>query len=378
MATPLRVLILEDRPEDAELMVRQLHRAGFEPQSVRVETEAAFRAALGPDLGLILVDYSLPQFDALRALALLREREVDIPCIVVTATIGEEAAVECIKQGAVDYILKDRMGRLGPAVANALEQRRLRQEHLQTEQTLRQKSSELAAMTEQLWQMAKLATMGELAASIAHELNNPLATVSLHLEALLAAPGADQQALKCIGEEVGRMTRLVADLLQSSRRRQAQIASVDLCLEMDRTLEAIAFHLRNRGISVVREYACEVPLVPADPQQVRQVLLNLFANASDAMPQGGTLTLRASPAPGGCTFEIGDDGVGIAPEDLPRVMEPFFTTKAEGKGTGLGLAICRRAMQEHGGTISLESQLGRGTTVRLFLPVAGDDHPSAK
>jgi signal transduction histidine kinase len=117
-----------------------------------------------------------------------------------------------------------------------------------------------------------------------------------------------------------------------------------------------------------------VPLIPADHQQLRQVFLNLLTNASDAMPQGGTLTLRVA---GGAldtgtpavVLEFADTGLGIAPEHLPKVMEPFFTTKAEGKGTGLGLAICKRIVQEHHGTFSLASAVGKGTTVRIALPL---------
>ncbi len=120
MSVPLRVLILEDRPADAELMLHELRRAGFEPHWQRVETEADYLAHLHADLDVILADYALPQFNALRALALLQEHDLDIPCIVVTGAVSEEAAVECMKQGAADYLLKDRLARLGSAVAQRL------------------------------------------------------------------------------------------------------------------------------------------------------------------------------------------------------------------------------------------------------------------
>ncbi|HEY7492209.1 MAG TPA: ATP-binding protein [Candidatus Tectomicrobia bacterium] len=377
MSVPLRVLILEDRPADAELMLYELRRVGFEPHWQRVETEADYVTHLHADLDVILADYSLGQFDALQALALLREHNFDIPCIVVTGAVSEEAAVECMKQGAADYLLKDRLARLGPAVTHALEQKRLRDDRQRAEAALRAKDEELQTMSQQLWQAAKLATMGELAASLAHELNNPLATVSLRLEALLARTPVDapqRHALDVIVQEVERMATLVANLLEFSRRSQPEISSLDVREELDTALALIHYHLRNHRIVVMQEFAPEVPLIHADRQQLRQLFLNLLTNASDAMPQGGALTLRvaAGTTPTGrpvVRVEVSDTGCGIAPEHLPQVMEPFFTTKAEGKGTGLGLPICRRIVQEHRGTLELTSIVGQGTTVHLQLPI---------
>jgi DNA-binding NtrC family response regulator len=137
MATPLSVLILEDRPDDAELMLHALRRAGFAPAWRRVQTDADYLTQLHADLDVILADYSLPQFDALRALQLLQERGLDIPFIIVSGTIGEELAVVAMKQGATDYLLKDRLARLGQAVVQALEQRQLREAKRQAEEKYR-------------------------------------------------------------------------------------------------------------------------------------------------------------------------------------------------------------------------------------------------
>jgi signal transduction histidine kinase len=228
-------------------------------------------------------------------------------------------------------------------------------------------------MSQQLWQAAKLATMGELAASIAHELNNPLATVSLRVEVLLGQmpPDAPQRrALEVVEQEVERMGQLVANLLQFTRRGQQQISTLDVREEIERTLELIHYHLRHRQIAAVCQFAPDVPMVQADRQQLRQLFLNLFTNASDAMPQGGTLTLQVRTDPPSQQLEIAisDTGMGIAAEDLPRVMEPFFTTKSEGRGTGLGLPICRRIVQEHQGDLNIVSTVHQGTTVFITLP----------
>ena len=250
------------------------------------------------------------------------------------------------------------------------------EERQRAEEALRRKDEELRTISQQLWQAAKLATMGELAASIAHELNNPLATVSLRVESLLAQIVEDdpkRRGLTVIEQEVERMGNLVSNLLQFSRRGQAQISSIDVREELENTLALIYYHLRNHRITVVQQFASDVPMLHADRQQLRQVFLNLLTNASDAMPQGGTLTLGVTPGqlePGvpAVSITFTDTGIGIAPEDISRVMDPFFTTKEEGKGTGLGLAICRRIMQEHHGTIEVSSTVGQGTTIRLTLP----------
>jgi PAS domain S-box-containing protein len=245
---------------------------------------------------------------------------------------------------------------------------------------LQAKNEEVKVMTQQLWQAAKLATVGELAASIAHELNNPLSTVSLRVESLLGQTAADdprRRHLEIIEHEVERMGNLVANVLQFSRRGQRQLSSVDVAEELVKSLELVGHHLRNRRIEVVQAFHPSVPIIQADRQQLRQVFLNLLTNASDAMPGGGTLTLRTTMdtlASGKrvVVIEFADTGVGIPRETLPKVMEPFFTTKEEGKGTGLGLAICRRAVHEHQGTIQILSEVGNGTTVRIALPVGSD------
>jgi signal transduction histidine kinase len=231
---------------------------------------------------------------------------------------------------------------------------------------------EVKIMTQQLWQAEKLATMGELASSIAHELNNPLATVSLRVESLIAQTTGDdprRRELEIIGQEVERMGNLVTNLLQFSRRSQQQISTVNVCDEIEKTLELVHYHLRKHNIAVVREFKPEGPLIHADRQQLRQLFLNLFTNASDAMPEGGTLTIRVTKRPEEkqICIEIADTGVGIPPEILPKVLEPFYTTKPEGKGTGLGLPICRRITEGHGGTLNITSEGGPGNGTRIFI-----------
>ena len=172
------------------------------------------------------------------------------------------------------------------------------------------------------------------------------------------------------------MGKLVSNLLHFSRAGRDQVSTVDVPAEVEKTIELTEPHMRRKGITVGHEFHRDVPDIYADRQQLRQLLLNLFTNAADAMARGGRLTTRVRPSelPGGpaVVVEVADTGIGIAADVLPCIFDPFFTTKEEGKGTGLGLAICKRIVDQHQGTLKVESAVGFGTTVRVTLPVRPD------
>jgi PAS domain S-box-containing protein len=281
-----------------------------------------------------------------------------------TYLAGESRVIQCnIRDNTEHMLAEEDLRQTNQSLKGALAE-------LQT------RTHELESMTQQLWQASKLATMGELAASVAHELNNPLATISLRAELLigqLAADDPNRQSLLLIEQEIERMAALVSNLLLFSRRSHQQISTINIVEELQNSLEFMNYHLRSHRIDVATDFAKDLPTVQADTQQLRQVFLNLLTNASDAMPDGGTLTVRAKQQALGTgapavVIEFADSGVGVEPEDLPKLWEPFFTTKPEGKGTGLGLPICRRTVEEHGGIIEIESLTGKGTTVRIILP----------
>jgi signal transduction histidine kinase len=387
------VLIVEDESGVAQLQRRRLERAGYQVRWAADTTDARAALAAG-DVGLMVLDYRLP--DAPDGLAFYRELKADgiaTPVILVTGYPDDRSVVEALRAGVRDYVTKspEYLDYLPEAARRVFEQERNARERRRAEEALRQtnrmlehtltemqaQAEELATTTQQLWQAAKLATVGEMAASVAHELNNPLGTVSLRLEAVLARtpPGDPRRpALEVIEGEVERMARLVGNLLQFSRQAPDQVSTVYLADEVTRTSELAEPHLRRRGVAVAFDFAADLPPVLADRLKLRQLFLNLYTNAADAMPHGGTLTTRLfprhdPPAPAEVVVEVTDTGVGIPPEHLPRVMDPFFTTKDEGKGTGLGLAICRRIVHGHKGAIHIDSEPGKGTTVRITLPV---------
>jgi signal transduction histidine kinase len=193
----------------------------------------------------------------------------------------------------------------------------------------------------------------------------------------MAEDDPKRHALEIITQEVDRMANLVNNLLQFSRRSHRQVSTVDVREEITNSIEFVHYHLRNRRIEVVREFADPLPTIQADRQQLRQLFLNLLTNAGDAMPQGGTLTLNAKRSllrdAEAVQIDFSDSGEGISTENLEKIWEPFFTTKPEGKGTGLGLAICRRIVEEHGGKIDIESSAGSGTTVHIGFPATTNE-----
>jgi signal transduction histidine kinase len=220
-----------------------------------------------------------------------------------------------------------------------------------------------------------LAEIGALSARIAHELRNGLNPISGSAECLqreLKLEGENAVLMELISRECVRLNRFVSDLLNYSRERDLALERLDLAEQLAEFRDNVRFDPR-RPESVRIEFDMDggdaVPL-RGDREQLRQVWLNLAANAFEAMPQGGCLSVRLRTGDDGKTLvEFEDTGAGIAAEDLPRVGQPFYTTKQG--GTGLGLAIASRIVERHGGTLSLESVVGRGTTVRVALP--GDD-----
>ncbi len=229
----------------------------------------------------------------------------------------------------------------------------------------------------QLIQSAKLAAVGELAASVAHEINNPLyaARNSLYLAAEDAAYGTPQREfLEIAQSELARIARTISRMRDFYRPTTGEWEMVDLAGLLLSTQEVVRMHTHNGSITVQTELDPQLPHVCAQPDQIRQVLLNLAINACDAMQQSGTLTLTAHPlpvegtSPAQVKVGISDTGSGIAPEHMAHIFEPFYTTKTH--GTGLGLAISSHIIRQHGGTLTVESTPGKGTTFTMVLPQA--------
>lgn len=265
--------------------------------------------------------------------------------------------------------------RLKHAVAEINESRQ------QLETRVSERTAQLEAAQAKLVRTDRLASLGQLAASVAHEINNPLSGV-LNLSKLMQRIVTDDGIppariaefrgyLADVSGETARAGRIVSDLLAFSRRSRPRRADEDLNEIVVKTVLLVDHKLRLLNARVITELSSRLPRVPCDPSQVQQVILNLVINAAEAMPDGGrvTITTRGFPGENHVVLSVSDQGAGIPPEALPRVFDPFFTTKDEAHGVGLGLAVVYGIVHAHGGDIEVESTPGHGTLFRVTLPL---------
>jgi two-component system NtrC family sensor kinase len=250
------------------------------------------------------------------------------------------------------------------------------------EDRVEEKTRELKTINDQVLHVEKMASVGKMAAVVAHEINNPLAGILTYSK--LIKKWLDQgelsvdkrkEAVECLDLIAGESRRcgdIVKNLLTFSRTAPMNVAAADLNSVIDRSIRLVFHQLEMNGIEVQTDLPSDLPIVQCDAAQVEQVLLALIMNAIDAMPRGGNLWLRTRllPDPEEVQIEVRDDGTGIPPEILPRMFEPFLTTKESGKGVGLGLAVSRNIVEAHGGRIEVQSELGKGTTFTVTLPLS--------
>jgi len=235
---------------------------------------------------------------------------------------------------------------------------------------------ELEHHQEQLLQSGKIAAVGTLTAGIAHELNNPINNIVLTAEALkedfsTLGQGEAQDLIHDILVQSQRASEIVRNLLDFSRSEQPVSEPVNIVQILRDTLKLVQNQVTLSGVEVERDLPSDLPIIHGNPKTLQQIFLNLFINAIQAMRDGGTLAVRARTENGGhwLKVEVADTGTGIAPEDLPHIFEPFYTTKEVGRGTGLGLSVSYSIAQKHGGHIEVKSQKGAGSTFTVVLPV---------
>ncbi|MGB8012575.1 MAG: ATP-binding protein [Terriglobales bacterium] len=248
------------------------------------------------------------------------------------------------------------------------------------EDRVEEKTAELQRAHDHVLHVEKMASIGKMAAVVAHEVNNPLSGILTYAKLLRKWVGTGQvsrekrdesvQCLELIAAESRRCGELIHNLLSLSRTAPMNVQSTDLNAVIDRCLLLVRHQLDLGGVELHVDLAKDIPMVPCDPAQLEQVFIALIMNAIDAMPRGGSLWLEDRIIQQGTEIEIKvrDDGTGIAPAILPHIFEPFMTTKENGRGTGLGLAIARGIMERHKGHIEVESELGQGTTFTVTLP----------
>jgi len=305
-----------------------------------------------------------------------------------------EKGTEHLSQGELGYQIEvqshDEVGDLAHSFNGMSLQLRAANEEIVTwaktlEDRVEQKTKELKRAHDHMLHVEKMASIGKMAAVVAHEVNNPLSGILTYAKLLRKWVASGQverekreeamQCLELIASESRRCGELVKNLLTLSRTAPMNVQSTDLRTVIDRCLLLVRHPLELGGIQLHLNLAEDVPRVPCDPAQMEQVFLALIMNAIDAMPRGGNLWIETalSNDETEIKIQVRDDGAGIAPDVLAQIFEPFLTTKESGHGVGLGLAISRGIVERHHGRIEVESELGRGTTFTVTLPNQATD-----
>jgi len=406
----IKILIVDDDDDDVflieELILEGLTNPSPTLGRARSQTEALDLLESTP-YNLCICDYRLGQGNGIRLLNTLQSKNITTPIIVLTGQGDQEIAVEAMKSGATDYLTKDKLTSesLANSVRHAIQLHQEGERRKHTEEMLHQSHKELVVSHEalqsslnklttaqnQILRSEKLAGIGRLAAGICHEILNPLNIISGYSQMLQMERKGDldlQEDLKSINEEIHRIEKIISGLLKFSRKRDVDLKHAEINEELESVLSIVEGEMGSEGISVVREFAPDLPTLLLDTDRMRQVFLNIINNAKYAMAGGGCLTVRTGVdtsidssgfAPENGPFNenreqtlkisFQDTGSGIKKEHLEQIFDPFFTTKPEDKGTGLGLSVCYSIIEKHGGTLEADSDGKTGTTFIIELPV---------
>ncbi len=363
----LHVLLVEDNPADVELELLMLQKDGFEVSGDIAQTAEEFITRVrSTNYDVILADYNLPQWKGTEALDILCREKLDVPLIVVTGYLGEERAVDYIKQGATDCVLKDHLARLPASVRRAQAEKQLRDQRRRAEEELAQKVAELARSNAELEQFAYVAS---------HDLQEPLRMIANYTQLLADRYRGklDEQADKYIAYSVDgalRMQTLIQDLLKFSRvgRQEIERRTTDCGAVVEQALKNLqAAVLESR--TTVRWNS--LPVVLADAPQLTQVFQNLIANAIKFHGlETPVIEIGAEKKDLEWVFTVSDNGIGIPTENWQDIFVVFrrLHTRSEYAGNGIGLSICKKIIDRHGGRLWVEAQSQPGCSFKFTLP----------
>jgi signal transduction histidine kinase len=368
----IKVLLVDDELDFLESLAQRLRLRGFNVLTADSGGDALWTLE-HETVEVVVLDVKMPGMDGVSALREIKKRHPGVEVIMLTGHADLHASLEGMKLGFYDYLTKPvDIERLVDKIRSARERAADRPPPIQ-EGDFRMR------LKERMMAADRLASLGTLAGSIAHEINNPLALISESL-GYMSTILAKQQDLDpilrskldlALGKAQGgvrRARRISQGLLAFARKTDQTVREIDLAELAAEVVELTGKAASHAGaeVSVINE--TEETTVYTDPYQLRQVLLNLVTNAIQAVGKGGRVILRLRPGQGAPELNVEDNGPGIPPENLERIFEPFFTTKAAGEGTGLGLSVSRGIMEELGGSLRVESTPGRGATFRVTLP----------
>ena len=405
----LKILIVEDDEDDA-FFIKDILKEGLGEPNPLIDHYSSIGSSLKQlnpfHYDLAMFGYRLGEITGIELLRNIRKQGCDIPIILFTGQGDQEVAVEAMKAGATDYLVKGKLSTesVTQSIRYALGLRKEAALRKNAEEELKKSHTDLtlaheelqASMTKlqtaqnQILRSEKLAGIGRMVAGVCHEILNPLNIISGHSQSLLVERTGDGELcndLNSIMEEIQRISKIISSLLKFSRKGNMEFKKSDIKKELESVLSLVEKEMQLEGIQTIRKFDANMLPVNIDRDGIRQVFLNIINNAKFAMHGGGVFTVSAEVlAPGEnwsfyqeknplapnpekiMRLKFSDTGKGIHKEDMEKIFEPFFTTKPEEKGTGLGLSVSYSIIEKHGGRLEVESELGVGTAVIIDLP----------
>jgi signal transduction histidine kinase len=383
-----KLLVVDDEQLILDLTAMVLREKGFDVH-LTDNAQDAFAIIAAERPAVVLLDYVMPRVNGMVALREIRRRFPQTYVIMFTGKGSEEIAVELMKAGAADYLSKPFSNKiLVERIENVLRLREIElknlelleeRERLQTEiakwnkqleQRVAEKTLELERAHAEILQSEKLAALGHLSAGMAHEIRNPLNSISLFIQIMQNGLKDDPELLSYaakISQEVERIDEILIKLLATSKRSPFQLRSMRIQDVIDRILEQFTGQIQLQGVDLIKRYATSPPPILADTEEVGQVFSNLFANSLFEMATGGVLEIRLSHDEHNIMVRVRDTGGGIPAENLNQIFDPFFTTKKN--GTGFGLSVVLRIIKTYRGRIEVSSTPGEGTCFDIWFPL---------
>jgi signal transduction histidine kinase len=367
---PVRILVIDDESGIRDLLSQELSLEGHKVV-VACNGKEALEQIRSGQFQLALCDINMPDMSGLEVLEAIRQVQPEMEVLMMTGYGTVETAVSAMKKGAYDFIQKPfDLGEMLALVDKCLEKRGLRT----LIQELREAKKKLEETQAQLVQSEKLASIGQLAAGVAHELNNPMSGIMGFTQLLLddqTLTTLQRSDLETIFAQTQRCRTIIQNLLQFSRRQDPKMADIDVAQVLQQVADLIKYEFASSGISLDFQPPKNLPAVVGDPQQLQQVFLNLLVNARHALANRSIsrVTMEASTENNEVVIRVADNGPGIPKNIIGKIFDPFFTTKPVGQGTGLGLSICHGIIEQHRGRIEVESEVNHGATFIVHLPI---------
>jgi signal transduction histidine kinase len=368
----IRLLLVDDENDFRQTLAKRLTKKGIAPEQAE-SGEKALSILNQKEMHVVVLDVKMPGMQGIEVLHHIKEKHPKTEVIFLTGHAATQDGVDGIKRGAFDYLSKPvEFEHLLSKIKQAYD-KVVREEEKVREAEFRKKMRQQMATTE------KLASLGTLAAGVAHEINNPLAIINesagwlkliLNRQEMAQMPRKQdfEMALNKIETGVDRAKRITHQLLGFAKKDDSVLVEIDLGDLADEAVQLVHREATNKDIEIVQEIKPDIGTIWSDPYQLRQVLINLLNNAIHATGSRGRITIIIEALNGEINLIVQDNGQGIPKENLDKIFEPFFSTKSPGKGTGLGLFVTRGIVEKLCGTIEVESRLGHGTIFRIRLP----------